>query len=86
MDARFSCTYTCICTDVLLIVSSQQSAIVHIMGEDKSRQQRDIKELFSCKLGIESAKITERKVSENRAIKAIEKASTLYVARIKWNS
>ena len=46
------------------------------MGEDKSRVQRDIKELFSCKLGIESAKITERKVSENRVIKAIENAST----------
>ena len=38
------------------------------MDEDKSRLQRDIKELFGCKLGIESDKITERKVSADSAI------------------
>ena len=39
----------------------------HRMDEDKSRLQRDIKELFGCKLGIESDKITERKVSADPA-------------------
>ena len=43
------------------------------MEEDKSRLQRDIKELFGCRLGIESDKITERKVSENLTIKARKK-------------
>ena len=54
------------------------------IDEDKSRLQRDIKELFGCKLGIESDKITERKVSADPAIEARngEPAS----ARIKWNS
>ena len=37
-------------------------------ADDKSRAQRDIRELFGCKLGIESDKITERKVSANSAI------------------
>ena len=36
-------------------------------SEDRSQSQRDIRELFTCKLGIESDKITERKVSENTA-------------------
>ena len=40
------------------------------MDDDKSRLQRDIKELFGCKLGIESDKITERKVSADPGIEA----------------
>ena len=46
---------------------SQQSCR-NSMDDDKSRLQRDIKELFGCKLGIESDKITERKVSANSGI------------------
>lgn len=37
---------------------------------DKSQAQHEIRELFGCKLGIESDKITERKVSANPVIEA----------------
>ena len=65
---------------------SQQSpdGCVMDMDEDKSRLQRDIKELFGCKLGIESDKITERKVSADPRGSKLKMASQL--RRVKWNS
>ena len=54
------------------------------MDEDKSRLQRDIKELFGCKLGIESDKITERKVSADP--RGSELKMAIQLRRVKWNS
>ena len=39
-------------------------------ADEKSQAQREIRELFSCRLGIGSEKITERKVSVDPAIEA----------------